>query len=234
MMTGLAHAGGDFIFLVDSDLEEEPEWLLSFYEQIHRDRCDVVYGLQQSRRGGFFERWSGDLLYRMFRLLTRLDMPANMVTARLMTRRYVEALLGFEEREVFLWGLWYITGFEQRPHVVRKHSSSKSTYTFGRKIALTINSITSFSNAPLVAIFYIGALISLISVIFITYLIFNWMFLSKPLLGWTSTLVSMWLIGGMIISFIGVVGIYLSKVFSETKRRPFTIIRQVYGSLHKR
>jgi putative glycosyltransferase len=146
----------------------------------------------------------------------------------------VEALLGFEEREVFLWGLWFITGFDQRPQEVRKHSSSRSSYTLARKIALTINSITSFSNAPLVGIFYIGAMISLISAIYITYLVFRWAFLSRPLLGWTSTLVSMWFIGGLIISFIGIVGIYLSKVFSETKRRPFTIVRQIYGSKYQR
>jgi putative glycosyltransferase len=229
MMTGLAHTQGDYIFLIDSDLEEEPEWLLSFFEQIHRDRCDVVYGVQDRRKGGFFERWSGLLFYRLFRLLTRLEMPENMVTARLMSRRYVDALLRFEEREVFLWGLWHIIGFDQRPNVVGKHSSSKSTYTLARKIALTINAITSFSNAPLVAIFYIGALISLVALVFAIYLVFNWLLRSEPLMGWTSTVISIWLIGGMIISFMGVVGIYLSKVFSETKRRPFTIVRQIYG-----
>ena len=229
MMTGLAHAQGDYIFLIDSDLEEDPEWLMSFFEQISRDGCDVVYGVQKRRKGGFFERWSGLLFYRIFRLLTGLEMPENMVTARIMTRRYVDALLRFEEREIFLWGLWHIAGFEQRPHVVGKHSSSKSTYTLGRKIALTVNAITSFSNAPLVGIFYIGALISAVAFVFAIYLVFNWMLRSKPLMGWTSTVISIWLIGGMIISFIGVVGIYLSKVFSETKRRPFTIVRQIYG-----
>ncbi|HYA40831.1 MAG TPA: glycosyltransferase family 2 protein [Syntrophobacteraceae bacterium] len=229
MMTGLAHARGDHVFLIDCDLEEEPEWLPGFAEQMQRDRCDVVYGIQDRRKGSFFERWSGLWFYRLFRLFAGLELPENMVTARLMTRRYVDALLQFEEREVFLFGLLYITGFAQQPHVVHKHSSSKTTYTLRRKISLAINSITSFSNAPLIAIFYIGALISFTACICIAYLVLHRMLLSKTLLGWTSVMASIWLIGGMIISFIGIVGIYLSKVFSEIKRRPYTIVRQIYG-----
>jgi len=229
IMTGLAHTRGEYVFLVESDLEEEPEWLLSFSEQIHRDRCDVVYGVQTRRKGGFFERWSGLLFYRLFRLLTRLDMPENMVTARLMSRRYVDALLRFEESEMYLLGIWHIAGFDQRPQAVRKHSTSKSTYTLALKFAMAVNAITSFSNAPLVGIFYIGAIISAIAFVCAVYLVLNWLILSEPVTGWTSTVVSIWLIGGMTIAFIGVVGIYLSKVFSETKHRPFTIVRQIYG-----
>jgi putative glycosyltransferase len=229
MMTGLSHAKGQQIFLIDSDLEEEPEWLLSFAEQMTHDRCDVVYGVQEQRKGRWFERWSGQWFYRFFKALTGLSLPENIVTARLMSRRYVNALLRHEEREVFMAGLWHITGFAQRPQVVKKHCNSKTTYTFRRKMSLLVNSVTSFSNAPLIGIFYIGVSISLIAIFHIAYLAIQWMFLAKPLSGWTSVMASIWLLGGLIISFIGVVGIYLSKIFSETKRRPYTIIRQVYG-----
>src|SRR6266850_2303219 len=229
MMTGLAQAQGEQVFLIDSDLEEDPEWLVSFSEQMVRERCDVVYGVQDRRKGGFVERWSGRIFYRFFRALTGINLPENVVTARLMTRRYVDALLRFDEREVFLAGLWYITGFDQRPQTVQKRSSSKTTYTIPHKMAVLVNSVTSFSNAPLVGVFYIGVAISLVAGAYIAYLIFFWAFLAKPLSGWTSVMASIWLMGGLIISFIGVVGIYLSKVFSETKRRPYTIIRQIYG-----
>jgi len=154
-------------------------------------------------------------------------LPENVVTARLMTRRYVNALLRHEEREVFMAGLWYITGFDQRPYVIKKHNTSETTYTFRRKMSLLVNSVTSFSNTPLVSIFYIG--ISLFALAYIAYLVTHWLFLAKPLAGWTSVMASIWLLGGMIISFIGVVGIYLSKIFSETKQRPYTIVRQIYA-----
>ncbi len=228
MMTGLAHARGEQVFLIDSDLEEEPEWLISFAEQMTRDRCDVVYGVQDRRKGGVIERWSGQMFYRLFRSLTGIHLPENAVTARLMTRRYVDALLKFDEREVFLAGLWYITGFDQRQQPVRKLDSSKTTYTLRRKLAVFVNSVTSFSNVPLVSVFYIGLVISLVAGSYTLYLVFFWAFLAKPLSGWTSVMASIWLLGGLIISFIGIVGIYISKIFSETKRRPYTIIKQIY------
>ena len=229
MMTGLGHARGERVFLIDSDLEEEPEWLLSFSEQMARDRCDVVYGVQKRRKGGIFERWSGQWFYRFFKLLTGMTLPENIVTARLMTRRYVNALLCHDEREIFMAGLWHITGFDQRPQTIEKHSTSETTYSFRRKVSLLVNSVTSFSNAPLIGIFYIGVAISFVAGSYTIYLLAYRMFFAKPLSGWTSVMASIWLLGGLVISFIGVVGIYLSKIFSETKRRPYTIVRQIYG-----
>ena len=229
MMTGLAYSRGEQIFLIDSDLEEEPEWLPGFSAQMSRERCDVVYGVQAQRKGGVFERLSGKWFYRFFKALTGIVLPENVVTARLMSRRYVNALLRHDEREVFLAGLWHITGFDQRPQTIQKHSTSETTYTVRRKMSLLVNSVTSFSNAPLIGIFYIGVAISLVAGAYIAYLVIHWLFLSKPLSGWTSVMASIWLLGGLIISFIGVVGIYLSKIFSETKRRPYTIVRQIYG-----
>lgn len=229
MMTGLAHCQGDRIFLIDSDLEEEPEWLLTFAKQMDSEATDVVYGMQGKRSGGWFKRISGNVFWRLINLLSGLPLPANVVTARLMSRRYVEALLLHEEREVFLAGLLYITGYEQRPFIIKKNAASRTTYTLSRKIDLLVNSITSFSNLPLIWIFYIGLTIVLVSGIYSIFLVLNSIFLSKALAGYTSLMVSIWLIGGMVILFIGVIGIYLSKVFSEVKRRPYTHVRKIYN-----
>ena len=228
MMAGLEQSKGKYIFLVDCDLEEDPEWLVPFSETMEDKGCDVVYGIQEQRKGHWFERWSGDAFYSLFRIVTRLNLPRNSATARLMTRRYVDALLRHREREVFIAGLWLITGFKQCPHTIKKHSTSETTYNFRRKISIFVNAVTSFSNTPLVVIFYTGLLISLFSMIYILYLVFSWLWLESPLSGWTSVMASIWLLGGMIISFIGVVGVYLSKIFSETKQRPYTIVREIY------
>lgn len=228
MMTGLAHAKGDAIFLIDSDLEEEPEWVEAFSELMSRDPCDVVYGVQVSRKGGAIERWTGRWYYSVFAALTGVVLPESVVTARLMSRRFVDALLRHDEREMFLGGLFALTGFEQRPCVVKKHSTSETTYTLRRKIRLLVDSVTSFSNTPLVLIFYTGLCILFASLAHIGALILQWFFLNKPPSGWTSVMASIWLLGGMTISFIGIIGIYLSKVFSEAKRRPYTVVRQIY------
>jgi putative glycosyltransferase len=232
MMTGLAYARGERVFLIDSDLEEEPEWLLSFAQQMEREGCDVVYGVQRQRKGGAFERWSGERFYKVFNAVTGLGLPENISVVRLMTRHYVEALLLHEEREVFLAGLWHITGFDQRPHFVTKLATSETAYTLRRKLSMLVNAITSFSSKPLVYIFYVGLCASLLAGLYTISLIINWLFLARPPTGWTSVMASVWLLGGLIICFIGVLGIYLSKVFSETKRRPYTIVRRIYGREH--
>ncbi|MDA9679881.1 glycosyltransferase family 2 protein [Gammaproteobacteria bacterium] len=229
IMTGLAQALGERVFLIDSDLEEEPEWLSSFADQMTEEKCDVVFGVQNIRKGGWFERFSGWLFYLFYSALTGFDFPKNLVTARLMTRRYVKALLLHNEREVSLGGLYYITGFNQKSQVIKKHNKSDSTYTLRRKISLLVNSVVSFTSKPLVAIFFLGILLFTLSAAISFYFIFNALFLGNPPDGWTSLLVSVWALGGIIISCIGVLGIYISKIYIETKRRPYTIIRQVYG-----
>jgi putative glycosyltransferase len=138
-------------------------------------------------------------------------------------------LLRHDEREVFMAGLWVITGFAQSAQPITKHSTSTTTYTFHRKIMQFVDAVSSFSNAPLIGIFFLGCSISLLAGAYITYLVIHWVFLANPPSGWTSVMASVWLLGGLIIAFIGVIGIYLSKVFSETKRRPYTIVRQIFG-----
>ena len=228
MMTGLVHARGERVFLLDSDLEEEPEWLLPFAAQQQRDGCEVVYGVKLSRKGSLFERITGQWFYSIFNALSGLRLPANIVVARLMTRRYVDALVQHDEREIFMAGLWHITGFNQQPQTVTKHSTSKSTYSLRHKIAMLVNSVTAFSNAPLHVIFYVGATISALAGIGILYILFHWLFLARPVGGWTSVMASIWLLGGLIISFYRRYRHLSGQDIFETKRRPYTIVREVY------
>lgn len=234
MMTGLRHARGERVFLLDSDLEEDPAWLLSFNEQMERDKSDVVYGVQEQRKGKHFERWTGQLFYKVFRFLSGLDMPDSIVVARLMSRRYVDALIRHGERELFMAGLWVITGFDQRAQIIVKRSRDETTYTLGKKLAQLINSITAFSSAPLVGIFGVGCAIFLLSSVYSSFLLINWLFLANPPGGYTSIMASIWLLSGLIIAFIGVVGIYLAKIYSEVKQRPYTIVRNVYRQAETR
>lgn len=234
MMTGLAAASGEHVFLIDSDLEEEPEWLITFDEQMRQESSDVVYGVQARRKGGPFERIAGWFFYRIFRLLTGIAQPDNIVTARLMTWRYVQALVAHQERELNIGGLWIVTGFSQSRQVVHKHATSPTTYTLTRKFSHLVNAVTSFSSLPLVFTFYAGLLISLSAALYIAYLAFRFFFISTPPDGYTSIIASIWLFSGLIIFFVGVQGIYIAKVFSEVKQRPYTIVRHVYRGLRVR
>jgi putative glycosyltransferase len=228
MMTGLANAAGDRVFLIDSDLEEEPEWLLPFNQQLVTERCDVVYGVQEKRKGGWFESASGWLFYRLFRFLTGIRQPDNIVTARLMSRRYVNSLLLHREHELNIGGLWILTGFAQVPLRVFKHATSPTTYSFSKKFAHLVNAVTSFSSLPLVFTFYAGLFTLLTASAYILYLVARYFFIATPPDGYTSVIASIWLFSGLIIFFMGVQGIYLSRIFSEVKQRPYTIIRDLH------
>ena len=145
-----------------------------------------------------------------------------------MTRRYVDALQLFKEHEMVISCLWVITGFEQREQTIHKHKRQGTSYSISRKISHVVNAVTSFSAAPLIFIFYTGAIIFLLSILYSIYIIYLRFILQHPVNGWTSLIVSLWMLSGLMILFLGVIGVYLSKIFMESKQRPLTIIRKIY------
>jgi len=227
-MTGLSHAKGDLVFLIDVDLEEEPELLNVFYEVYQKGDADVVYGVQDKRKGGVWERLSGALYWRIYSALSSCKIPANLLMARLMSRRYVKGLVAHRESEVDISGLWQITGFKQVPVKVHKHSLAGSTYTLKRKLELMVRSITGFSNRPLILIAALGVLILTLATVCSLYFLGVRIFIGKAPSGYMSLILSIWFLGGLIIFSLGVVALYLAVIFAETKNRPYTIIRDIY------
>ena len=230
IMTGLRFAKGEKTFLIDCDLEEAPELLGIFNQKlISKKDTDVIYGIQKKRKGNLFEKFTGKAFYKIINKMSGINMPQNIITARLLTKRYVKSLLEFKEQEIYLAGLWHITGYKQVPVFVNKKSKGRSAYKFKHKLSIVINAVTSFSNKPLYWISNLGFLITCIAIVLVIYLVVKKYYFGIDVEGWTSLIVSMWFLGGVIISFIGIVGVYLSKVFIETKNRPYTIIRKIYG-----
>jgi putative glycosyltransferase len=229
LMTGLAHARGDLVFLIDCDLEEDPAWLSRFEQAMAAAGADVVFGVQETRKGGWVERVAGRIFFSVFNRMLSHPIPANVVTARLMTSRYVKALVSHQERELCLAGLWAITGFEQIPLTVRKGSRGDSSYTTRKRLSAFANAITSFSNRPLVYIFQIGVAVMALSIAAGAILLYKSLSGEIGVPGWASIMVSIWFLGGLIIFCVGVIGMYLAKIFTEIKQRPYTIVRAEYG-----
>jgi putative glycosyltransferase len=228
MMAGLSHARGELVFLVDSDLEEKPELLAPFYEQLKTTGADVVFGVQQKRKGKLFERVSGAIFFKLFNALSTHPLPQNLISARLMTWKYVQALVEHRERETLIAGLWVLTGFKQVALPVEKSGDSPTTYSFRRKVSDFVNAVTSFSSKPLVLIFYLGCFILLLSTVAALDLIIRKLFFGALLVGWASLIISIWLLGGLTIFCLGIIGIYLSKIFIEVKQRPYVIVKDIY------
>ncbi len=228
MMTGMDYSRGEYVFLIEIDLEESPEWVVDFHQRLKTEpEADVVYGVQGRRKGGFFERLWGALFYKAFNLLAQFKMPENHVTARLMTRRYVDALLRHRDRDLFIGGVYEQVGFRQIPHLVTKLSHSKTTYTAGKKLLLAVNSMVSFSTSPLFAMFWFGLAVFFLSIVIFIWVLYRWLAESiTP--GWTSVFASIWVVGGILMLSLGVIGLYLKKVIEEVKDQPYTIVKRVY------
>jgi putative glycosyltransferase len=229
LMTGLEHARGDLCFLIDSDLEEDPALLLRFLTEMEAKDVDVVFGYQNERKGNGVERVIGGLAYTIFNALLPIDVPLNAVTVRLMKRQYVDSLLQHREQQTVIGGLWVLTGYKQIGVPVDKLARATSTYSAWRRWLTLIDSITAFSEIPLVGIFYLGLIISNLSAIIGAWLFIRKVFFGTLLDGWVSVMISVWFLGGILIFCVGIIGIYISKIFIETKGRPYTIVRKIHA-----
>lgn len=230
MMTGLKYAKGDYVYLTDIDLEEEPENLSKFWDRLKSNGdLDVVYGKIESDDEPARKKLSRRLFYKIFNLLSDIPIPENILVSRLMRKPYVEALLKYQEKEIFIAGLWELVGFNQVSVTTKKVVKGSSTYTFGRKLKLAVDAITSFSSKPLMLIFFMGLIISSGSFLLAIGFIVKKLILGGTLSGWTSLITSLFFLSGLIILSLGVVGIYISKVFVEVKARPYSIVRRIHG-----
>lgn len=229
MMTGLEHAHGDLVFLIDVDLEEPPEILAAFFESLNQENADAVYGIQSPRHGPWLTRTLANLFYWVFELLSDYRIPPHSLTARLMTRRYVDQLIQHREHLSNMIGLWELTGFKQVGVAVRKSPfKGTTTYTFGRRMAAAIYAITAFSSKPLRLIAYLGLLVTAISTICAIGLVIGYLIFGISTTGWTSLIVSISLFSGLILFCQGIIAAYLAVIFIETKNRPYTVIRKIY------
>jgi putative glycosyltransferase len=231
MMTGIGQARGDLVFLIDVDLEEPPEILSDFYRELTEKSVDIVFGIQQQRHGTWFQRTSGEAFYHLYNLLSSNVIPRNQLRARLMTRRYVDALLRHREQLFMIEILCNITGFKQIAFPMNKTGYKGSTsYNLTRRIRLFINGITMSSNRPLIFIGYLGALITILAAFYTGFTLLQYLFGVATPDGWTSLIISVWFLGGLTIFSLGIIATYLSVMFEEVKGRPYSIIATVHRS----
>jgi len=229
MQAGLRHARGDFIMLIDCDLEVSPLVLREFREKMEATGCDMVYGFQELRKGGMFERASGGFFYKVFNLLSDIKIPENIATERLMTRRYVEALLQLGDHNLFMGGMMSWVGFEQVGiPLKKKQREGKSSYTLLRRIHLMVNAVSSFSAVPLLWMFNVGMFITAVSFGYLFYLFFRKIVFNDTMIGFTSMMAVMTLSLGILTTGLGILGIYLGKVFTQVQNRPTYIVKDIY------
>ena len=229
MMAGLHYVTGNYVFMIDTDLEEAPELLGEYWLRMNEsDDIDVVYGQLVKRKGSFFKKITGNMFYRLLNFLSGENMPVDISFSRLMTRKYVESLKLFTEREMYIGGLWHIAGFNQASIPVHKKSRGISSYTLRKKIEMLVNAVTAFSSMPLRMIFVLGSFVTVCSLALSLFFFVRKFFYAEVVSGWTSLIVALLFMSGIIVSSIGIVAIYLSKIFIEVKGRPYVIVKDEY------
>ena len=231
IQAGLNFASGEYVFLIDNDLETPPSVLVDYYNEIIIDKnLDVVYGYQEARKGNFIEKKAGSLFWVLINKLSDTKIPHNILTERLMTKQYVSELLRLQDANLFIGGMMYWIGFNQKGIAVKKGKrEGASTYSLKRRAQLMLQAITSFSGKPLEWLFYFGLLISFCSILFLIYLAFRKIIHQDEVqLGWTSIVAINILILGVISTFLGLIGIYIFKIFKQVQGRPNVIIKKIY------
>ena len=231
LMAGMEVSKGDYVFTIDCDLEVNPNALKDFWE-IHLNNLEIdrIYGVAEKRKGGFAEKFGGAFFYKMYNSMSETSIPTNILTESLMTRQYVDELVKMGDANLFLAGMYSWVGFKQMPTPCKKGvRETKSTYTLRKRIALSLQAISSFSAYPLRILFTVGSILSLMSFLFGLYLIINK--LIRPdyvLAGFTSLSVLILFSVGIIVMSLGILGIYREKLYNQTKGRQRYIIRRIY------
>jgi glycosyltransferase involved in cell wall biosynthesis len=222
---GLDYAKGDYIVVMDCDLQHRPEDIPKLYNKA-KEGYDVVIGLRQNRKDGSFREIISELYYKVFNYLTENEINYNISSFGLYARKVINSVKEMREqnRSFILFVLW--SGFK-KIYVEVEHGErivGESSYNLSKMIQLALDSIIAHSNKPLKLAVKFGFLVSFISVLFATWFLLRYCFYSIAVEGWTSIMVSIYFTTGLIVGSMGLIGLYINKIFNEVKRRPLYII----------
>ena len=228
MTTAVQHS--DMIITIDADLQDDVNAIYEMVSKYH-EGIDVVYGVRNSRETDTaFKRQTALAFYGLMSKLG-VDMVPNSADYRLMSKRAVESLLSFKERNLFLRGMVPLVGYPSaKVYYARKERfAGESKYPLKKMIKFALDGITSFSTVPIKLITNLGLLIVFVGICLFIYAIIRKVE-GQVEAGWTSLMASMWLIGGIQLVCLSVIGEYIGKIFTEVKQRPrFTIEEDIYS-----
>lgn len=229
---GLEHATGDAVAIIDADLQDPPEVLLTFVKK-WLEGYDVVYGVRAERDGETaFKLWTAKLFYRLISRLSDTQIPLDTGDFRLMDRSVVDALLSMPECDRFVRGMVSWLGFSQAavPYCRAPRLAGKTKYPLFKMLKFATDGIVSFSIVPLRLATWLGFLASFLSVCgIVVVLLERYLGILGLVRGWSSTVIAVLFIGGVQLVCLGIIGEYVGRIYGETKRRPLYIVRERIG-----
>jgi len=225
---GLDHCSGDWVVVMDCDLQDRPEEIPRLYAKA-QEGFDVVLALRGPRQDPVLKRATAWLFYRIFSYLADIDVDGDSGNFRIMSRQVVQNFARMREQLRFFGGHVQWMGFPTASIQVQhaERAEGKSTYTFAKLRRLAIDNILAYSDKPLRMAVSLGLVMAAISFCFGTLILCRALLYGTEIAGWASMIVSLYFIGGIIIGILGILGVYLGKTFDEVKRRPLYIVRRV-------
>ncbi|MCT0043032.1 glycosyltransferase family 2 protein [Weissella confusa] len=230
MLAGLDHSQGDATIIMDSDLQHPPAVIPEFIKYWEEGYYDV-YAVRREREG---ESWlkikTSELYYKILQSVSSTDVYPNAGDFRLLDRRVVEALVQTRESERYMKGLYGWVGFKKKEiyYDAAERINGETKFNFGKLWRLALNGITSFTTAPLTISIYVGLIVAMVGIFYGLYVLVTSLLGAPSVPGFPSLMVAILILGGLQLFVIGLIGLYLSRVFIETKRRPVYFVNEVY------
>ena len=226
---GMEYARGQAVFIIDADLQDPPE---VFPEMAARwkEGYHVVYGKRIKRKGEtIFKRMTAKIFYRFLRKMTSVDLPPDTGEFRLIDRKVCEAVNRLPEKNRYIRGLVSWVGFKQVPveYHREKRFAGETKYPLRKMISFAMDAITSFSNKPLKFATLIGIIISILSFLYILYVICQVFFTDQTRTGWASTIAAILFTQGIVLMLLGLMGEYIGRIYTEIQNRPNYIVQEI-------
>jgi dolichol-phosphate mannosyltransferase len=228
---GIDIAIGDALVVIDSDLQDPPEVIKDFIGKWEQG-YDVVYGIRKKRKGeSRLKLITANLFYRLLRTLIKIDIPSDAGDFRLMNKRVVEHFKRFKENDRFVRGLTSWLGFNQTGVFYDRDEryAGETKYPYRKMIKFALDGITSFSSIPLKLASWLGYLTSIFAFLYACIVLIQKM-LGFTVQGWATIMLGMLFLGGVQLICLGIIGEYIGRIFSETKRRPLYVVDHIYSA----
>ena len=236
LTAGLDLCRGDYILIIDADLQDPPELLPAMMQTMQDEHADVVYGVRKSRAGETaFKRFTAHSFYRLLSRATEVDIPLDAGDFRLMSRRALDALLSMPEQARFIRGMVAWIGFRQVPLTYDRAErfAGETKYPFSKMFRFALDALTGFSSAPLKLASHAGLALSAGSVLLILYIAYAWA-IGRNIPGWTSLMLVVVVLGAVQMFVLALMGEYIGRLYNESKRRPLYIVQDIAGDGHNR
>ncbi len=230
MYAGLEHSTGDYVAIIDADLQQKPELIKNMIKEINKDdSIDCVCYYQERRREGKIKSILKKSFYKSINKMSDIDFVNGASDFRLLRRYVVDAVLSLSERSRFSKGIFSWIGFNTKflPYIPEDRKYGKSSFNFKKLVKYAVSGIISFSVAPLHFSIYLGIILSVLSLIYLISIVIQKIFFTIDVPGFATIVACILLIGGQILFVLGIIGEYIARIYLETKKRPIYIKKEL-------